>query len=131
MPTSGSYLRSELERFLQVLEFQLDDSLLAGRHAHPIMYWDTAHVRHAVLGMAAFYNVHSEFQRDIFNDQGSLVVSLAAAGWLGPMHMLQPHQAEFLNLVSLEFELYGRMDPPGGMEQFFRDTELPNDDMKD
>jgi hypothetical protein len=116
--------QNEIEWFLKNLDLQLDDAALTREGVTFAFYWDTVDVRQAVLGMTAFYDAQSKFMKEEFRSPNALVTSLAAAKWVGAMQLLQPHQSEFLNLVSLEFELTGRSVPPGGLGQFLRDAGL-------
>ena len=122
----ASTQQTEVAWFLRNLDLQLDDADLEQRNVQLAFYWDAYDIRKAVLGVAAYYGADGHFQDQEFASPGSLVVSLASAGWLGAMHMLPPHQAEFLNLVALEFGLGGRTIPPGGLSEFYRDVDLPH-----
>jgi hypothetical protein len=116
----GEQLYSELKWFLDNLELQIDDIILDREGVAVDLYWDTADVRDAVLGMAAYYD-KGMFSPEAFDDRTALVRSLLSAGWLGPVRMLHPHQAEFLNLIDLEFGIGPTGPPSGGVQQFLLD----------
>jgi hypothetical protein len=118
-------LRKQLSWFLKNLELQLTDLDLIKQGVELKFYWDTAHVVRAVLGMADFYKPPgNRFKRDDFESKQTLAACLASAGWLLPMRLLPPHQAEFYNRFKARFGLGHERVPPGGADQFFRDTRL-------
>ncbi|HEY6352369.1 MAG TPA: hypothetical protein VI636_23470 [Candidatus Angelobacter sp.] len=123
-PSPPRTVREELEWFVQNIEIQLEDAKLEKDEIEIALYWDTSDVRKAVLGMAGFYDADSTFNAEDFRSRNTLVISLAAAGWLGQMQMLQPHQSELLNLISMGFGLADRKVPPGGIGQFLRNAEF-------
>jgi hypothetical protein len=92
-------LRGRLTWFLKNIELQLTDLELAKQGIKLKFYWDTLQVRRAALGMADFYDPAGRFKKDDFGSQQTLVACLAAAGWLLPMRLLPPHQAEFYNAL--------------------------------
>jgi hypothetical protein len=117
-------LRGQLTWFLKNIQLQLTDLKLASDGIELKFYWDTLQVRRAALGMADFYNLAGKFKKDDFGSQQTLVTCLAAAGWLLPMRLLPPHQAEFYNGLKVRFGLGREHVPPGGADQFFRDAEM-------
>ncbi len=102
-----SDLKERVEWFLKNLEFQLQDLALERDGITCDIYLDTSDVRDSVLGMLAFHDPAEGFEGDDFernfNSKRTLVHSLAASGWLGKIHMLPPHQAEFLTLLNIYF----------------------------
>ena len=113
---------------LRNIELQLDDAALESEGRQLAFYWDTYHVRAAVLGMSAFYNARSRFDDELFRQPETLVISLASSDWIGPLRLLPPHEAELLNLISIDFGMGGRAIPPGGLTDFLRDLHLLGND---
>lgn len=95
---------ADVRRFLLNLELQILDRELEGRGYYLEWYFDTVDVVDAVLGMMAFHDQSSNsFKQEEFEQPKALVHALAAAGWIRGIHLLPPHQAEFLNLLQLDF----------------------------
>jgi|GEM_PF-1636326 len=78
-----------------------DDELEASGHTIEL-FFDTADVYDALIGMLAFYTEDLDFDLRSFAQRCTLVRCLAARGWLGPFSMLPPHQVEFLTLIQLD-----------------------------
>jgi hypothetical protein len=95
-------LRETVTLFLRNLDLQLEDLKLEESDIPVDLYFDTVDASHAVMGMQAFYTPGVGFDRDFFREE-TLVDCLAANGWLGPVQMLPPHQAEFLAGLKLNF----------------------------
>ena len=115
---------SDLKKLLQLLFFDEHDRKLQAEGFTLEFYWDSGDVMQAALGMAAFYTTEGLFDHNLFQNDRSFVHCLLGAGWLGPIKMLPPHQAEFCQLLAGHFGVksYGR--PPGGALQFIRDSGL-------
>ena len=67
--------------------------------------------------MSAFYK-RALFDKEQFDSVETLVTSLAASGWLGPMQLLPPHESELLNLISRDFGLGRGTAPLGNLQDF-------------
>ncbi len=63
------------------------------------------------------------------SSRSTLVISLASSDWIGPLRLLPPHEAELLNLISIDFGMGGRAIPPGGLTDFLRDLHLLGNDI--
>jgi hypothetical protein len=100
----------KVQWFLDNINLQIDERRLREAGRTTLTFFDTAGVRAALLGMDNFLTESSTFDLKAFNKKSSLVYALAAAGWLGPMHMLLPHQNELRILANLDFgtELHGQ-----------------------
>jgi hypothetical protein len=98
-------LQTTLTWFLANLDLQLQDLAAEARGAEIRLYFDASDVRDALLGMDAFYVPGGGFAVERFATRETLVRSLAVSGWLGAIHMLPPHQAEFLTLLEGDFGL--------------------------
>lgn len=113
----------KLEWFLYNLDLQLDDIELENKNKEAELYFDTADLRSAVLGLHDFYRPDSDdFNRAKFNRPERLVHCLATSNWLGQIHLLPPHQAEFLALLKVEFGVSFEIDPVGVARKFLRHT---------
>jgi len=93
----------DLRRFVQQCWVIYCDIELERENKIVDVLFDTHDVRCALLGMDAFYNVDGVLDRRLFDDRRTLVQSLAAAGWLGAVSMLPPHQSETANADHDEF----------------------------
>ena len=108
-----------LKWFLYNLDLQLDDIDLENKGKETELYFDTADLRAAILGLHDFYRPDSdEFNRNKFNKPERLVHCLAVSNWLGPIHLLPPHQKEFLTLLKIEFGVTIERDPVGVARKF-------------
>lgn len=120
-------LKQEAERFLKNLQWQLEDLEFEQRHRHEgrelRLYFDTADLHGAALGMHAFYSAEGRFLAEKFKRDRALIHCLAASRWLGPIHMLPPHQAEFLSLINIGFGVGVDNDPKGSARRFLRDVK--------
>jgi hypothetical protein len=97
-------IRKELDSFLSNLEHQLTDADLEEEGYIIRCYFDTVDMVDVVKGMMAFFNARTgRFDTKSFDRPEVLARSLVLGGWLGPVRMLVPHQAEFLNLLDLDF----------------------------
>lgn len=99
----SDHLKGRVEWFLENLDFQLEDLALEASGFVCDIYMDSSDVTDAVLGMMAFDDPGVGFEVEHFHKKRTLVHCLAASGWLGKIHMLPPHQAEFLNLLNIYF----------------------------
>jgi hypothetical protein len=104
-------IRITLSWFLKNLELQLEDIALE-QSGHQIdTYFDTVDVYYAVVGFQAFLLPSVSFRRKIEDfaiteiGDTTLVHALYTSGILGQVKMLPPHQAEFLNLLNINFGL--------------------------
>jgi hypothetical protein len=108
-----------LKWFLYNLDLQLDDIALENKNKETELYFDTADLRAAILGLHDFYRPDSdEFNRNKFNKPERLVHCLAVSNWLGSIHLLPPHQKEFLTLLKIEFGVTIERDPVGVAKRF-------------
>ena len=115
---------TDLKWFLNSLEDDLLDQQLEQDDYKLDFHWDTSYVRAALLGVPEFYDLDRTFRNEAFEWEGTLIQSLAAAGWLGAIRMMQPHQAELLRQIESGFGSGGDMMPPGGLNQFVSDVGL-------
>lgn len=113
-------LKGTVDWLLENLDMQIEDLTFEERNIAVDLYLDTSDVRDAVLGMQAFYTPGVGFNAYMFNQRRTLVQCLAASSWLGKFHMLPPHQAEFLNLLNLDFGVGIERDPRGRAQKFLR-----------
>src|SRR2546422_636950 len=115
-------LREKLETFLYNLNLQIDDleRLQAGQHIQ--VFFDTGHLVSAIIGLHDFYTQASGFRRSKFESPTALVTSLAAANWLGEIHLLPPHQAEFWRKWKLGFDVDSTKRPEVLAKRFLRDV---------
>jgi len=92
--------------FLENLDLQIEDMERQQKDGANIeIYFDTADIYDAVLGVQAFFQDEEEFKQSLFNNDKTLVHCLATSGWLGTVMMLPSHQAEFLSLININFGL--------------------------
>lgn len=109
-------LARELERFKRNLDFLLYEMALEARGIPLTLYLDTADVRDATLGMYAFHPLEVRTMREDFGGKeagrdSTLIHCLAACGWLGPFHLLPPHQVEYLRMLNADFGLENAPEP--------------------
>jgi len=117
-----SNLREKLEAFLYDLDLQIDDIEKIGAGKQIQVFFDTAHLVSAVLGLHDFYNQLGRFKRGKFDNPTALVTSLAASNWLGEIRLLPPHQAEFLRRWKLDFGVDSSKRPEILAKKFLRDV---------
>lgn len=79
------------------------------------LYFDTKNVRRAAVGIQGLPKEKWRHTGAQF-DSETLVECLFSSGWLGPVRMLSPHQAEFLALLNVGLDV-------GDEEQFNQITE--------
>lgn len=117
----SEHLKDTVTWFLNHLDWQLEDISCEKKQIAVELYFDTADVRNAVLGMHAFYTPGHGFQlQDFFLQKDkTLMHALLSSGWIGTFRMLPPHQAEFLNLLNLDFGVGVERDPKGRAHEFF------------
>ncbi|HWN11743.1 MAG TPA: hypothetical protein VNO50_21130 [Pyrinomonadaceae bacterium] len=114
-------VKRKVEWFHRNLELQLEDLYREDEGALIKTYFDTADVRCAVLGAQSFYDRES-FDELGFQSARTLVRCLATSGWLGTIEMLPPHQAEFLTLMDINFNLSEENDDKYG-RRFLEDVK--------
>jgi hypothetical protein len=118
-------LKDRVEWFLNNLNYQLEDLSFEREGIACDLYFDTSNVRDAVLGMSAFHQPGLGFELRNFNDRKTLVHCLMASGWLGKVHMLPPHQAEFLTLLNIFSSQETDADLRDLGNQFMQSISLP------
>src|SRR5437870_8617120 len=101
-------LTQKVNWFARNLRMQIEDISLEKRGIAIDLYFDTVDVTAALLGMEFLFDPHRGFNIAEFCEDKTLVQCLAASGWLGQIQLLPPHQAEFLNLLNLDFGLMAR-----------------------
>ena len=94
---------ASIERYAGALGQVLCDQELVQAKQTLRIYFDTRDIRDALLGLESFYDDAGRFNRRQFESPRTLVQSLMAAGWLGTISMLTPHQAELVALLQLGF----------------------------
>jgi hypothetical protein len=94
----------ELSLFRDTLDEQLEDLEVLELGGELDFYFDTSDVRAAALGMLAFYD-QREWRVGEFETRRASVQMLMGSGWFGPFSLLPPHQAEFLALLDMGFEI--------------------------
>src|SRR5579872_3224876 len=119
-----SELQAKLNWFLHLIDLQLEDLTILEQGRNIAIYFDASDVRRAVLGMYALYTPGVGLRWGEFNEDLTLVHSLAASGWLGQIGMLPPHQSEFLTLLNLDFGLKNVPTPDSFGEAFWQATGL-------
>jgi hypothetical protein len=97
--------RNTLEWFKKNIDLQLEDVELELQRKHPVLFFDTADIQDAVIGMRAFYGDDGRFLKSRFERTRALVNALISAGWLGQFHLLMPHLAEFHKKAQNNFRL--------------------------
>jgi hypothetical protein len=116
MPHPRKSTDDDVEYFLKQLRFQAHDYHLRQQGVELDIYFDTSDVRGALLGLHHFYAEDGTFQQQAFESKYTLVQCLATGGWLGPISMLRPHQAELLGQIDGNF--------PGIARRPFQDIAL-------
>jgi hypothetical protein len=111
-------LKQNVIWFLDNLKLQIEDISLEKRGINPEIYFDTGDVRGALLGMESFFNPDRGFDIKTFFEEKTLVQCLASGGWLGAIQLLPPHQAEFLNLLNLDFGVAVEKEPEARAQEF-------------
>jgi len=109
----------EASWFLDLIEQSHADYRFGKRQ--PCFFWDTVDVTSALMGMSDLYQ-GTAFDQAEFNSNRTLVRCLAAAGWLGTIQLLPPHQEEFKNFLGRTLGSMSGSIPPGGAGQFLRDA---------
>jgi hypothetical protein len=112
-----------LEGFVENLDVIFAEFELEQDGGGSEIFFDTHDVRDAVLGMRAFY-VNNTFAAKQFDEPRALVQALAARGDLGPFQMLSAHQAEFLALMSIDFDLHLDSELPEKATTFWQDAGI-------
>lgn len=112
-----------LESFVENLDVIFAEFELEKDGGGSEIFFDTHDVRDAALGMRAFY-VNNTFAADQFENPRALVQALAARGDLGPFQMLSAHQAEFLALMSIGFDLHFDSELPEKATTFWQDAGI-------
>jgi hypothetical protein len=95
----------QLEQFRWLkrnLELQLEDIEFERRGKKIALYFDTANVQPAVLGLSSYYDGR-HFSVDRFRSREATVNCLLASMLLGRFSMLPPHLSEFDRKVDSEF----------------------------
>jgi hypothetical protein len=113
-------LKQKVIWFLDNLKLQIEDISLERDDKYIDIYFDTSDVRASLLGMEAFFNPHRGYNAQTFYEDRTLVQCLAAAGWLGQLQLLPPHQSEFLNLLNLDLDVEtpAEKDPKARAQEF-------------
>ena len=94
---------ADIDQFLKQLRFQAHDYQLGQQGVELDLYFDTSDVRGALLGLHHFYGEDGILRKDAFSSRYTLVQCLATGGWLGPISLLRPHQAELLGQLDAGF----------------------------
>lgn len=95
----------QLEQFRWLkrnLELQLEDIEFERREKKIALYFDTANVQPAVLGLSAYYD-GKHFSLDRLRSREAVINCLLASMLLGRFSMLPPHLSEFDRKVDTEF----------------------------
>lgn len=110
-----------IKNFVANVELLLAESQLRQQGGNVELYFDTADVRGAALGMDAYYEGAS-FQSALFDHPRALVRALMARGTLGRFHLLGAHQAEFLLLMNEGFRLHEEDNLNRSASEFWKDA---------
>ncbi|HYP28215.1 MAG TPA: hypothetical protein VE262_15980 [Blastocatellia bacterium] len=114
-------LKQIINQFSKNLKWQIEDLELEKQGFTIDLFFDSVDVEFSVLGMQGVYDPKKDALERIFFEPRTLVNCLAAAGWLGPIHLLPPHQAEFLTGLNLDFGIgKTRNDPEFFAKMFLR-----------
>jgi hypothetical protein len=117
-----------LESFVRLLELQIEDRALNEVGIRIQTFFDASDLRDTVLGMQGYYSRSLGLDRRKFENRAALVHCLAAAGWLGPLEMLPPHQDEFLHGLDLRFgQPEEQVDPEKLAGDFLKSLRLDKD----
>lgn len=102
---SSHVANHQLEQFMWLkrnLELQLEDIEFERRDKKIALYFDTANVQPAVLGLSTYYDGKHLF-KDRFRSREATVNCLLASMLLGRFSMLPPHLSEFDRKVDSDF----------------------------
>jgi hypothetical protein len=113
----------KLRWFLDNLDLQLEDIALEKSKKKTELYFDTYDTLSAILGLHNYYDPGSRtFKFTKFDLDETLVHCLAASDWLGHIHLLPPHQAEFRTLLKLDFGVVPDGDIVGVARKFLKEA---------
>ena len=96
-----------LEWFMEQLRRQFNDHRLEDSGITLELYFDAKNVRRAAVGVQGVNTAALAASAGGLDDRErqALVECLFSAGWLGPVRMLAPHQAEFLGLLNRSMDV--------------------------
>jgi hypothetical protein len=115
------------EWFIEQLRRQFADHQLEEAGVVLEFYLDAKNVRGAAVGVQGV-NVATADLSKPFDDpeRESLVECLFSAGWLGPIRMLAPHQAEFLGLLNDAMDVGDERDFDQRSDAYLKKIEFIN-----
>ena len=114
----------ELKWFKRNLELQLEDIEFERRGKKIALYFDTADVQRAVLGLKAYYDPNNLLRVAFFTSDKTLVDCLIASGLLGPFQMVPPHLSEFSHKVENRFDIGPTLSWDQEAKKFLKDVGL-------
>jgi hypothetical protein len=112
-----------VKQFVDDVDLILSEPLLQKDGGGVELYFDTADVRGAALGMYAYYEKGS-FQGRLFDQPRALVRALMARGDLGRFQLLSAHQAEFLSLMNEGFSIREEDNLSRSASEFWKDAGI-------
>lgn len=116
------------KRFVDDVDLILSEPQLQKEGGGIELYFDTAEVRGAALGMYAYYE-GGAFQTRLFDHPRALVRALLARGDLGRFQLLSAHQAEFLSLMSEGFSIREEDNLNRTASEFWKDAGVVREAM--
>ncbi|MCP4601464.1 MAG: hypothetical protein GY847_13260 [Proteobacteria bacterium] len=98
-------LREKAEWFLGNLDLLIEDLDFEDNGVEVCLFFDTVDVSYGLLGLHSYeYDPVKGYEaQPHFSHPRILIQCLMAAGWLRPIEMLLPHQAEFLQGLNMDF----------------------------
>ncbi|HXM47868.1 MAG TPA: hypothetical protein VN956_08355 [Pyrinomonadaceae bacterium] len=111
-----AWLKSNLELQLEDIEFEKKGKRIA-------LYFDTADVQRAVVGLKSYY-AETKLKVTLFHSERTLVDCLIASGLLGPFCMVPPHFSEFYHKVDDGFDVGSTRNWDQEAKRFLKDAGL-------
>lgn len=114
--------------FKRNLDLQIEDLNFEAQRKKIVLYFDTTVIQGGVLGFKDYYEkddqFRDQFQLDKFGKDRALIQCLIASNWLGPVHMLAPHQAEFIRKLDSGYDTDKKSEWAERAQQFLKDAEI-------
>jgi len=119
----------ELKWFKRNLELQLEDIEFEKKEKTIALYFDTADVQRAVLGLKAYYDPNNRLRDTFFTSEKTLVDCLIASGLIGSFQMVPPHLSEFSHKVENRFDIRASRNWDREAKKFLKDVGLIRKDI--